>query len=95
MSGMSENYLIGTDYLFLQILTMTSQEIRVLLTPPDIGVSNKKALSFLNEKFNLFEDLDDIETTVQQCSKDAEDLNSQVRFHNAEISGFKDSLEKS
>ena len=85
---------ISTDYQFLQT-TMTSQEIQALLTLPDIGVSNKMALSFLNEKFNSFEDLDDIEPTVQQCLKVTEDLNSQVRFPTTEASGLKGSLETS
>lgn len=74
---------------------MTSQEIRTLLTPPDTELSNKKALSFLNEKFNSLEDLDDFETTVQHSLKDIDDLNSQVRSRTIGASDFQGSLETS
>ena len=57
----------------------SSQQIQALLEPPDVEEANRRAVLFLNSKFQSVDDLKGLELEVSEAQKRSDALKSKVR----------------
>jgi hypothetical protein len=60
---------------------MTSQQIQTLLAPPNTEESYQQTLLFLNSRFKSLDELNELDTSVEDSLQRQDDLSSQVRSH--------------
>lgn len=61
--------------------SMTSQQIQTLLAPPNTEESYLQTQLLLNSRFKSLDDLDELDTSVEDSLGHRDYLGSQVRFH--------------
>lgn len=59
-------------------ISMTSQQFKTLLTPPNIGKSSQDAAILFNTRFQTFDDLDELESLVLDAQQRNDSLQSKV-----------------
>lgn len=64
---------------------MTSQQVRTLLEPPNAEESNVKTISFLNSRFESFNDLNELESLVLLAQQRNDELQTNVRSYQLSI----------
>jgi hypothetical protein len=60
---------------------MTTQQIKALLAPPSTEAAYSKTLTLLNSQFSSLDQLNTLDTAVEQSLRHREELNSQVRSY--------------
>lgn len=64
---------------------MTSQQVRTLLEPPNTEESNVKTISFFNSRFELLDDLNELESLVLLAQQRNDELQTNVRSYQLSI----------
>ncbi|KAF7340034.1 hypothetical protein MVEN_01921300 [Mycena venus] len=65
--------------------TMTSVQIRALLSPPNIQEANHSAVFFVNSRFQSVDDLDTLENTVLEAKQHDEQLRTNLAISQANV----------